>query len=431
MAYKQVDDGQESLLSRFGTGLKRTLVGGATKFLEGIQNQVSPSPEQIDEYVAKQWWAQGKNKMKSPRDIQLRNQARNLLGLSEQDIQPQGALENFGQHGVSTALNLLSGGLVGAPSVAKGGIGNAARSIRNALPGVAVKTGLEEAGAPEWVQTAGQLATDIKLGTRRPKQNFPVGQEPKTRLALGKEDMYAKAKSALKNNESGEFKPLTEAFITTKNIRKIEPDKKVRDVVKNIEETILHNINVNDQFVRKNPSALIDIGNAWEIRKNLYDQRQTAIPGAHKYIDMFTDGINKVLEAHSPANPTFWKNLKGADQIHAFENMNSFFGDYIKKLEGKAKWKKAIDPFYLGKKGIARLLKGGEHLKNIIQTPAVRNFYGNMIHSALKDNPGNVVRYGQQFKKAIASQNNKEPERDTGWKMESESPQSGWKMVAE
>lgn len=428
MAYKQVDDGQDSLLNRFGTGLKRTLVGGATKFLEGIQNQVSPSPEQIEEYLGSQSWAQGKNKMATPRDIQLKNQVRNLLGLSEQDIQPQGTLENFGQHGFSTALGLLSGGLVG-PSVLKGGVGNAAQSIKRALPGVAVKTGLEEVGAPDWLQTAGQLATDIKLGTRR-NQKKVAGVEPKTGLTLHKENMYAKAKAALKNNESGEFKPLNDAFKYTQNIYKTETDKKVKDIVRNIEESVLNNV-TQRPLVRKNATDLIDIGNAWELKKSLYTQRKTAPEGAHKYIDKFTDGINKVLEAHSPANPTFWKNLKGADEIHAFENMNSFFGDYIKKLESKASWKKAIDPLYLGKKGIASVLKGAESLNNIKNTPVVRKYYGNMITSALKNNPADVVRYGQQFKKAIASQKNKEPERNNGWKMESEAPKSGWKMAAE
>lgn len=383
--------------------VKRTLGGAASSALEGLKNIVSPAEGEQDflNFVKNLEAKRGRSFNATRYPNEPSRGVEKLLGATQEELQPQGALESglqrfLGQAPIAAATGGIAGGLRGALNV-----------LGRTAAGSAAAQGAESAGLPEWAQTAAQLGTELGISGRR---------HGLVRPNTLKEKSYKAAEESLRPSERGSSKALRTAFDKIDDLRSHETNKKVQEVVRSARDVVAGNI---DRYGK------IDIKSAWENKKSLNRMRnESSVPrAAIPYIDELSRGLNKVLEDHSPANPSFWKNLSTGDQIHRAQNINSVIGDFIdRNMSTKGRYfKKVVIPL----RGVMRVLEGGEKASHYLRMPDIRNYYGKVALAAAKDNLPDVVKYSNKLDRAF-----NKAEQNQRWEEISPDTESGWEEIA-
>jgi len=380
---------------------KRTVGGSLVGGLESLQGLGSVPQSQVEQEIEKIAKLTNAPKISTGTPHTRSSQLLNLLGSTREELAPQGNLEQFLQRfGAQAPMAALGGGLIGGLR----GVGSA---LGRSLAGTAAATGAENLGLPEWAQTAAQLGTEFGVSA---KLKGPGS------LSKHKENLYKSAEESLTPGEKGSSRAIRDSFNKVEDISKHETSKKVKDIVNHAREAIANNLDYKGN---------IDIKGAWENKKSLNSLAyELSTPkAARPYLKELSRGLNKVLEEHSPANPSFWKNLSDADKIHQAQNMNSVMREFIDKHFGtKGSYiKKIILPL----KGAFRVIQGAENIYDYIKVPAIRNYYGKTAIAAAKENRGDFLKYAEKLTKAI--QKNTPEKQESSW--EEISPESTWEEI--
>jgi len=325
----------------------------------------------------------------------LGNEIRKRLGYSQEDIEPQGILEEVAQGSIGALPSYLAGRAGGA----KESIGRAATRVGS---GQVASTGLRAAGAPEWTQGLGQIAGEgIGAHANNRYQQFKTNKETGKKFEPTKEHghhLYDDALKYLSNDkrkerglgvERGTAKSVEPFLKRVKNLWKTESDKGALDKAEQIADTIAANIDSKGN---------IDIENGWENIKSLgrqYRDRKST-DGEKVYIREAQNALKKVLKDHSAINPKFGEKLEDANAFHVYRKTNNIIRE------------KLNDPGWFLKKarytGIPQALDLLETVGRTALNRPARNYYRKMGEAILNDQKGDARRYAIQFNNAFEKQ---------------------------
>lgn len=385
--------------------VKRTLGGATANVLETLQVW-RPSDEKHASNEAKR----KKHYESRGRKYKPWNNAPNAaeglaksLGTTREQLAPQGFAENVAQRILSQApLIAATGGLSGG-SV----IGNLARTS----VGSAVGAGLEESGAPWWLQTAGQLATEVGLGVHsrnkkvaaQTKKEIIPGKKPESGLSVHKGQLYDRSRGSVRPGESAASTNIDKALMSVGNELPLNTDSAVKSKVIHAGESI-------EGIIDKN-SGLFDLAKADEVKKNLnaqiYDRTANTPEGSKKYLRQFANGLSEDFRAHGPANPSFWENLDAANTIHKAQQANEFVADAIKEYSILQK----LNPI----KQLGGVLKKIGANAAYLGVKPIRTYYGKLIEGAWNESSRDIAKYSALLGKAVDKAN--VPEQEDVWEI--------------
>lgn len=350
--------------------IKRTLLGGGLNALRSLENIARVDPEEVAQLTAFLEKKGIKAPISQPAPQRLSNRIQDSLGVSEQELQPQGFAERLAQ------------GLISVAPFAAGG------KPGRLVAGQATKAVLGEAGAPDWLQTAGQLATEGAITKRQLKKSGKVSD-----MSDHTSNTYQQARESLKKNEKGSAKAIQPFLEKIDQLWKKETDNDVRQMAEGIANTISSNIDKNGN---------IDILNAWENKQALSQQYKYAKGAERRYIEEARKGLDKVLKEHSPANPNFSRKMSEADRLTTYKYNNG-------------KIKEFLDDLHLSKItklfGLPQALDAMEKVGKAAVNPAVLKYYTGLTKAVIEDNKQSAIRYATAINNAW---NKTEPENE-GW----------------
>ncbi len=383
---------------------KRVIGGGLLNALQSLEGLADVSPEQARELSQ---YLESKGIKAPPGGMPARNRLSDVLlretGTTRKEFEPQGATESLTQNIVSSVANPMT-----ARGLAGKGAGNL---LKRVVGGQLARTGVEQLGAPEPLQTAAQIGTEFALGR---KQLSKSGKVPPSLKEHTKES-YRKFKATLKENERGTAKPLNEFLKDARSFHLRETDPDILQRADFIVDKIQSNID---------KSGNIDIRNAYEIRKSLGQDYSKAPKKLRPYITEAREGLSKVLKAHSPLNPEFGKLWEESSDLYSFGKSNNLIRDFFDTIPF-AKFK------YAKLTGLPILLDKIESGYKALKNPATKKYYFNLIDAVLKDNPSMAIRSASQLLKDQGNEFEKEQEKSPQWKkIDTQSNQvSPWKKV--
>ena len=395
---------------------KRTVLGGLSQGLEGIQSLGGVDKSKIEKAIASYG-----NKLGDPinfKPVRSSELLRNAFGVTEEDIAPQGFLENIGQRFVGSLPFMAAGGglgalrssigrnLAGPFTAAGGGLGALHSSIGRNLAGSGVGAALEELGASPLIQTFGQAGTEFALGIKSNNRKSAQSSSNKTSpgnfgpsgLDVHKEKLYGKSEASLSPHEKGSATNLSKAIDSIKNDLTLNTSERNRKIIEDATRTAESIID---------PSGRIDILEARRVTKNLNDQIYDKIntpKSAKPELSKIKGGILKDFEQHGQANPAFWENLDKANRIHEVQSANKVISDRI-----------STHPWYSTYRIIKDGLKKIKANFNYLHVAPVREYYAKLIGATLKDSVKDMAKYAIKFGKEVDK--TPEPQEEIQWKI--------------
>jgi len=344
------------------SGLTSTFFGAPEKGLRMLLSKLSGHRYPVMEQVAQEpMWTP--NQLLSPE--------------KQQELQPQGGWEEFGQKVAGRALptaaiSLLTGGAASIPA-----------SLAGTTAGAAAGTGLEKAGAPDWLSGGADVLTDVLTSGAIAGMQKGLPLRPKTALRrseeiLAKDFPITKLAGAVEA-ESLE-KPLT-IMRETARLSKNKVEKEALDgIIESFEEVL------SDPRVAQGKA---DLRHLKDVRRQIdthYDTLKNS--GIYKdTIKPLRDEVNNLLrgEMAQAANPVYWKNLSIKDQLSRAEMAKSSIHEMANKW--KPTWKDAFiskKVLAIPKAAVYALLKGTASLADLgkyIVQPQFREIYFNIAAS--------------------------------------------------
>lgn len=373
-------------------GLGRTLVGGVTRGLEGLQGLTQlflPDPRNIVEEITKgnpRFEALNQLNKQSQQTPTIPQALLSELGLTHEDIKPQGTLETIGQRGIGTLTSLpflggLSGGLQG---LARTGVG-------------AVTGGLaESANLPEWLQTAAQLGGEVGTGMY---QN-----------AIPSFNKYKYAKYAQEPEELAKAIPVKptksiEKAFTKLNKGLLVEDEGVRNKIKDVAQRI------ESAFAK----GEADVDRLLDLRSTLFDEANTLSRDTRRaapFINEFRKGIKESIVETMKNDPNWYKGLPESRQLTLWEKTPAL-------LEQGFKWIASVVPkSIVGKapddiiKAVGKIIGTPEKAIHALQVPAIRRYHAKLLESIASNSQEAMMKAAKDFVRVFK---NNEPKAKNEW----------------
>lgn len=325
------------------------------------------------------------------------------FGYSRQQLQPQGPIESYAQRVAELAP---TAGLFGAPAVASTAIG--------AVPASVAKL----AGAPEWLQDALQLGSEIGYaGYKGRIPTFKSAQKEAYKEAKATVPGTAQLKSEVgyprlplteNLNKEGLIMPkpfLKEGSALNTSINKVkdllatEPSKRIKEPIEGILDTL------NSKLISGkgglNPKVALDL------RKKMNRFAKTLPKDVvGEYIKPLTEGYDKFFIQYGAENPEFLNKLTKADQITAAKNMQSYVSDYINKIPDVVKLTNGVSAGSAVRgllQSVFGTTAGGleKTIRRVWNNPAAREIYFDAIKAAGQEDPALLFRNLNNLKEAI------------------------------
>src|SRR3990167_2496096 len=279
---------------------------------------------------------------KIPQGPFLTSQERQGLG-----IQPQSGYESFGQE---FARRLPFSAIGGLPGVA------------SSLAGQSAGTGLKSLGAPESVQTIGDIATSLGVSG--------LLQKAVPRTLQGAKEL------AYKTGEKAAEKSAAPASILYEAAKKAS-DKLSTETSKTISEQVSHALGVVEKNIAQGKIGVID---AFDIASNLNADISRYGGKFAKYMVPVKNALKDIIKGSGIEGSATWSRLAEGDKIHIFQNTKGLIGKAVQTLKPAATILGAAKvPFY----GVAKFLEKPEYAIRALSNDAVRKHYFKLANAAV------------------------------------------------
>lgn len=356
----------------------RTLIGGITKGLQGMEGLTSllPNPNNTIQAITEGHQSPGFQLLnqlsKQRQNIPAPSQAiMNQLNITPEDLKSQGLLETIGQRGLGTLTSLpflggLSGGLQG---LARTGIG-------------AVTGGLAEyANLPEWLQTAAQLGGEV--GTGMYQKAIPSFKQYKYDKYAQEPEELAKV-VPIKKTES-----IDKAFAKVKKGLLTE-NEDVRNTIKDVSKRI------KSSFKK----GQADVDRLLDLRSSLFDEANTLSRDTRRaapYINDFRHAIKDSIKETMKNDPNWYNGLPESRQLTLWEKTPAM-------LEQAFKWGVSVVPKSIVGKApddiinlVGKIVGTPEKAFHALRVPAIRKYHAKLIEAIAGNSQEATMKAAKDF----------------------------------